>query len=324
MELRHLRYFLMLAQELHFGRAAQRLHISQPPLSQQIRDLEKELGAALFHRTKRKVQLTEAGVRFAEEAREILAGVDRAARAVSQITEDEGGSLVIATVTAEKRIVIEAIRAFARRYPAVHIELRSLGTSAQLDALHAGAIHVGFLIPPVEDPTLANEVVAAEPLWIALPKGHPLAAHERVPLRALCSESSIMLQRALSPGYYDRMVDACRVAGFNLQVVHEADNFYTALALVSSGLGFAFVPGSIQGGRKDVVFRRLRPSLPRVECVVVHDPQNRSPVLSTFLSIVRTLVQPGTRRAAEARRPAFGSVVRHVVRTSPAVIRRTA
>jgi DNA-binding transcriptional LysR family regulator len=324
MELRHLRYFLMLAQELHFGRAAQRLHISQPPLSQQIRSLEKELGAPLFHRTKRKVQLTDAGVRFAEEARQILAQVDRAARAVSCISEDEPGSLIVGTLTAEKRIVIESIRAFSRRYPAVHVDLRGLGTAAQLEALHRGEIHVGFLIPPVEDPTLASETVAWEPLGIALPKGHPLAEHERVPLRALGTESSIMLQRALSPGYYDQIVEACRVAGFALQVVHEADNFYTALALVSAGLGFAFVPASIQGGsRKDVVFRRLRPSLPRVECSVVHDPENRSPVLSTFLSLIRSTAHGGGKRAGSEAASMLARVT-NVGSTSFTVIRRSA
>src|SRR5262249_7691604 len=126
MELRHLRYVVALAEELHFGRAARRLNISQPPLSQQIKDLEDELGVKLFYRTKHEVQLTSAGQRFFEEARQILARIDHAARVAVRAHNGEIGHLTIGTVTAEKKIVIEVIRTFAKRYPQVHVELRSL------------------------------------------------------------------------------------------------------------------------------------------------------------------------------------------------------
>jgi len=291
-ELRHLRYFVTLAEELHFGRAAKRLNISQPPLSQQIRNLEEELGAQLFHRTKRKVQLSEAGARFVEEARQVIAHVDRAARVVSRVKDGEVGSLVVGTVTSEKRIVIRCLKEFSKRYPDVHIDLRSLGTAAQLLALHEGRLHVGFLIPPLDDANLAVEIVAREPLVVALPRGHRLAAQQRIPLRALAGESSILMPRALSPGYYDQIVSVCRNAGFSLHMVHQADNIYTALALVAAGLGVSLFPASMQDGkRRDIVFRELRPALPQVECAAVHDPNNRSAVLASFLKVVRSVAR---------------------------------
>src|SRR5262249_53585765 len=169
MELRHLRYVIAVAEELHFGRAAERLNMSQPPLSQQIRLLEEELGVKLFHRTKRQVQLTDAGVRFIEEARQILAQVDHATRVASRADNGEIGYLIVGTVTSEKRILIDTLRTFHKRYPDVHLELRSLSTPAQIMALREGRIQVGFVIQPIEEPSLAVETVAREPLVVALP-----------------------------------------------------------------------------------------------------------------------------------------------------------
>jgi len=294
MELRHLRYVIAVAEELHFGRAAQRLNMSQPPLSQQIRYLEDELGVKLFHRTKRQVKLTEAGTRFVDEARQVLAQVEHAARVASRANNGEIGYLTVGTVTAEKTVLVDTLRMFAKRYPDVHVELRSLGTDAQLHAIREGRIQVGFVILPVEVSDLEIEKVLSEPLVLAVPNKHRLASHKRVPLKALVGEPSILFPRALSPGYYDKIISVCRNAGFSLKVIHEMDNIYTALALVEAGLGISIFPASIQGlNRKGVVFRELQAPFPEMECAVAYRKGVQSAVLRSFLDVVRTVISGG-------------------------------
>ena len=292
MELRHFRYFLALAEELHFGRAAARLHISQPPLSQQIQDLERELGAQLFYRTKHKVELSEAGTSLVEEARRVLTQVDWATRVVSRVSRGETGRLTIGTVTAEKPIVVRSLRTFAKSYPDVHIELRSLSSPAQLQLVQEGRLDVGFVILPLAATELVLETVAHEPLVAALPRQHPLSAQTRVPIRSLAGEPSVLFPRVLSPGYYDQLIVSCRNAGFSLNVVHEVDSIYTALALVAAGVGISLVPASLQDGRsKDIVFRELQGRVPRVECGMLYNEASRSSVLKSFVEVVRQVAQ---------------------------------
>jgi len=305
MELRHLRYVITVAEELHFGRAAQRLNISQPPLSQQIRQLEQELGVRLFNRTNRQVQLTEAGRRFVEEARLVLIQADHAAKVAVRTSQGEIGHLTVATVTAEKTVVVDTLRLFAKRYPDVHLELRSLSTPAQTQALREGRIQIGFVVLPVDDATFSTEIVAREPLVVALPEHHHLAARQKVPLGALGGERSILFPRPLSPGYYDQIIAWCRNAGFSLNVVHEMDNIYTSLALVEAGLGVSLFPASIQNvSRKGIVFREIQGPIPMVECAVVYRPGPQSSVVMSFLNVVREVA--GHTRGRKGRAKAAG------------------
>ena len=176
MELRHLRYFIAVAEELNFTRAAERLHMAQPPLSQQIQHLEAQLGFQLFRRTKRRVQLTEAGRVFFEESQKILQQVDRAIQLGKQTSRGELGQLTVGFVSSSAHNVVPAIlQAFRTRCPAVKLELHELTTNEQLQRLRFGQIDIGFVRPPIEEDGINSEIVFREPLIVALPETHPAA-----------------------------------------------------------------------------------------------------------------------------------------------------
>jgi DNA-binding transcriptional LysR family regulator len=287
MELRHLRYLVAVAEELHFGRAAIRLHISQPPLSQQIRQLEEELGVKLFDRTKREVRLTEAGKRIVNEAYQVLSQVDHFVNVASRASEGAIGHLSVAGPGGVNEILVHTLQVFADRYPGVHIELQYMNTGLQIEALREGRIQVGFLNLPVSDPSLVLEAVRKEPMWVALPKGHRLARMSRVPLTALSDERFILFARRSSPGLHDLITGVCRNAGFSLNVVHEVDNIIASLTLVTAGLGIAFCSPSMQKLWPEIVFRPIRETVPPLEYAVAYRNGAHSPVLNAFLRIVR-------------------------------------
>src|SRR5262245_5881776 len=289
MELRHLRYLVAVAEELHFGRAAIRLHISQPPLSQQIRQLEEELGVKLFDRTKREVRLTDAGKRIVSEASVVLSQVDHFISVASRASEGAIGHLSVAAPGGVNEILVDTLRVFASRYPGVRIELQFMSTGLQIEALREGRIQVGFLNMPVSDPTLVLETVKKQPLWIALPKGHPLARYRRVPLAVLANEQFILFARRSSPGWHDLVTSACRNAGFSLNVVHEVDNIIASLTFVTAGLGLAFCSPSMQKLWPEIVFRPIRDALPPLEYAVAYRNDAHSPVLDSFLRVVREM-----------------------------------
>ena len=302
MELRHLRYVVTLADTLHFGRAAERLHLSQPPLSQQIRQLENELGVTLFHRTKRHVELTDAGRMFVDEARVILAQAAHASNLALRVNRGEVGQLTIgAAGPADAQIFVDILRAFAQRHPQVRIILRNMGSAEQARAIREGRLHVGFLALPIDEPDLASEIVLRRPIVIALPHTHPLAARTRVPLQALANEPHIMFARRMGPRLFDAVLAACREAGFNMQIAHEVDNLYTACTLVAAGLGVCFVPAGIQE-RHSIVLRPVTPSLPHVESqlAVAYKPQSCE-LVSLFVAVVRELMATRRIRSRGAR-----------------------
>jgi DNA-binding transcriptional LysR family regulator len=268
MELRHFRYVVAVADTLHFSEAARRLNISQPPLSQQIQLLEGELGVKLFERTRRQVQLTAAGEMFVQEARMILAQAEHAGKVGERIRQGEVGQLFIGVAgPADADYFVEIMRIFARRHPQVRVVIRNMSTVQQLQAIQEKRLHAGFVTPPIDHPDLVFETVLHEPIVIAVPRGHPLAARARVPLTALAAEPVIMFSRAMGPGFFDAITSACRTAGFSLQVRHEVDNLHSAYGLVAAGLGVSFVPARLQADPpKGVVLRQLAPRLPRIDC----------------------------------------------------------
>jgi DNA-binding transcriptional LysR family regulator len=268
MELRHFRYVVAVADTLHFGRAAERLHISQPPLSQQIRQVEDELGVRLFDRTQRRVQLTAAGELFVQEARLVLTQADHAIKVGERIRQGEEGQLFIGVAgPADADYFVDIMRTFARRHPQVRVTIRNMSTAEQVRAIQEKRLHAGFVTPPVDDPDLVFETVLHEPIVLAVPRGHALAARPRVPLTALADEPLILFARSMGPGFFDAIASACRSAGFSLKVRHEVDNLHSAYGLVAAGLGVSFVPAGLQGEPpKGVVLRPLAPALPHIDC----------------------------------------------------------
>jgi len=295
MELRHLRYVITLAETLHFGRAAEQLNLSQPPLSHQIRQLEEELRIKLFYRTKRQVQLTEAGRMFVQEARVILAQASHAANLASRVNQGEVGQLTIGVAgPADAPIFVQILRTFSQRHPKVRIVLRNISSLDQTQAISEGRLHVGFVALPIDDAGLATVTVMRQPIMIALPPDHPLAKRDRVPLEALSGEPQIMFSRSNAPRFFDAVLAACREAGFSMNIAHEVDNLYTACALVAAGLGVCLVPAGVQDShsRSSMVLRPVPPPLPHIEMhiALAYKPQSPSDLVPLFVDIVREVV----------------------------------
>ncbi|MBI2203547.1 MAG: LysR family transcriptional regulator [Candidatus Rokubacteria bacterium] len=301
MELRHLRYFVAVAQELHFGRAALRLRMAQPPLSQQILKLEAEVGVALFDRSKRRVELTKAGSVFFDEAKAILLHVERAAEAAQRSQRGQVDRLVVSFAPwVDLTILPRIIRTFGERHPDVDVQLRELNVPNQILAFRAGQIQVGFLYPPVHDRNLAVETILAEPLVVAFPEGHRLESFTRVPPDTLADEPQILLSREQAPAYHDLVVAFCRDVGFTLRVRHEAEHPQQVLSLVAAGMGIALVPSSaVTVERRELRHRPLDHAGPQFELAVAWRRSDASPVLHTFLDFVRNRA-----RVTQRRRPA--------------------
>jgi DNA-binding transcriptional LysR family regulator len=293
-ELRHLRYFVAVAEELHFGRAAQRLHMSQPPLSMQIRALEHAVGAQLLHRTQRRVSLTKAGEVLLGEARQVLGRVEHALLLARRAGRGEVGELAIGFVsTADYNVLPPLLREFRLRAPDVRLLLRESTTDRQLDDLLDGRIDVGFVLPPVEDPRIAYRPLHREPLVAVLPSVHPLAgagSTTPMPLKALAELPFVLFPRPLAPGLYDDVVSFCRRAGFSPRVEQEAVQMQTIVSLVSAGIGVSIIPASLQHlGRTGVTYRALREPSPLTEVGLAWRRDDTLATLHLFLEVARTL-----------------------------------
>jgi len=289
-DLRQLRQFVALAEHLHFGRAAASLHISQPPLSRSIQDLERTLGAKLFERTRRKVELTSAGTWFLDEARQLLARLERAVRTVAEMETGGAGTLRIGFVTiADYSVLPGLLKRFKAEHPGVELALRELVSDAQLEALTSGELDLGFVLPPLPAREFDSVVVHREKLVAALPAQHRLA-RSRGPLavRELADESFVMVPRAFAAGLADILLGLCTRAGFAPRVAQEAVQMQTVVSLVSSGLGVAIVPASLLNlGRKGVVYRPIRDAHPKLELRLAWGRDARSAAVDRFVAIAR-------------------------------------
>ncbi|MBW4501730.1 MAG: LysR family transcriptional regulator [Scytonema hyalinum WJT4-NPBG1] len=295
MELRHLRYFVTVAEELHFGRAAQRLQIAQPPLSQQIRQLEEELGVQLFHRTKRSVQLTEAGQLFLEEASQILTRAEQAIQIVQRADRGETGRLTLGFVGSATYSVLPVIlKVFRRRFPEVLLSLHEMTTTQQVQALHEDRIHLGFVRPPIYEQELMIESILKEPFVAVLPEFHRLANETQISLLTLANDPFILFPRYLGSGFYDQIVNMCQQVGFQPQVAQEAIQMQTIISLVAAELGVALVPASVQNlQRVGVVYKALAESTSQVELAMIWRPDKISSVLQKFLEVTRQVASSG-------------------------------
>jgi DNA-binding transcriptional LysR family regulator len=299
LELRHLRYFIAVATELHFGRAAEKLHIAQPPLSHQIRQLETELGFELFIRTKRSVVLTPAGQAFLLQVNQIFQQLEQAIEIGRKTSRGELGQISIGFVgSATYNILPVMLQQFRDRYPEVHIELHELTTDRQLIWLREGKIDVGLMRPPISEPDVTSEIVFEESLVIALPANHPLAAADSIDLRLLAREPFILFPRQLAPGLYDPIIAICQAAGFSPVVVQECIQMQTTISLVSANLGISIVPESIQQvQRSGVVYKPIQDLtangsnqlLRLATMAIVWRTNDDSPTVSRLREIVREL-----------------------------------
>ena len=300
MELRHLRYFIAVAEELHFGRAAERLGISQPPLSQQIQALEEEIGARLFERTNRRVELTDAGRLFLDESRQVLAQVDKAVLLARRAHLGELGELKIGFTSSAPftSTIPSSIHAFRKAYPDVHLDLQEMSSRQVLKALLEESLQVG-VIRPLALPDAVHWVeLFREPLVAVLRADHPLAAgsEDGLASAALAEEPFVFFPRSYGTGLYDQVIALTRQAGFSPRIAQEASEAMTIIGLVSAGLGVSILPASFRRTRVDgVVYRTLSDPEATTAVWLVRRQNEGSPLALSFIDLV-------TREAASLRR----------------------
>ena len=290
MDLRHLKYFLAVAEELNIGRAAARLHISQPPLTRQIKALEEELGVELFVRTPKGVELTQAGELFKEEAHNIRmlveAAIDRAQRA----GEGKLGRLDVGIFgSGIYGVIPDVLEAFRAKLPGVNIVLHTMTKNEQIDALRQRRITVGFnrMTPPLPD--IGRELVTTERLLVALHEAHPLAKQPQVTLRALKNEPLVLFPSTGRPNFIDKVIELCKQQGFEPQIAQEVGDAVTGIALVASGYGASLIPESITTLKMPRVVYRLLADAPQafIDLSVLYRATDNSPLLREFLGVVR-------------------------------------
>lgn len=294
MELRHLRYFVAVAEEAHFGRAAERLRIAQPPLSRQIRDLEREIGVPLFERVPRGVELTPAGRAFLPEARLTLAQAERAQRSAQRAAQGETGRLRVGFVEAATHsgILPDVLSFFRAHLPSVGLSLFELDALRQAEAFQDGRIDIGILHSPPLDAArwLRVEPFYEEPVIVAVSKAHALAARARLTLSALAEESFVSFPRTVAPEMYDDILARCRAAGFSPRIVQEAAGWHTLASLVSARVGIAFVPRSIaEFQQAGVIYRPVRGLDVRMSLAAVWKRAERSPVRERFVAALKAV-----------------------------------
>jgi LysR family transcriptional regulator, benzoate and cis,cis-muconate-responsive activator of ben and cat genes len=306
-ELRLIRYFVAVAEELHFGRAAHRLRMAQPGLSQQIKSLEQQLGVRLLDRTSRQVTLTPAGSLLLGEGRRLLAQAERTADQVRRAGLGQVGRISIAAIgSATYDVIPHLVREHRRRFPDVEVLLREMSTPAQVHALRDGEIDVGFLRLPADIDELVAHVVREERMALMLPESHPLAELREVPLRALARERLIVFPAAPRPSWADTVIAACREAGFEPNVAQEAMESATVVSFVAAGIGVAPVPeGLLLLARPGVVCRLVAPPAPVTRLAVVHRAGDLLPAVAALLDVIRELwpAQPAAAGLRRARKP---------------------
>ncbi|WP_449550976.1 LysR family transcriptional regulator [Lelliottia amnigena] len=247
-ELRHLRYFIAVAEELHFGRAAARLNISQPPLSQQIQILEQQVGARLLARTNRSVGLTAAGKQFLADSRQVLSLVNDAAARAERLHLGETGELRLGFTSSAPFIsaVSHTLSTFRRHYPDVHIQTREINTREQIVPLNEGSLDLGLMRNTQLPDTLAWEVILREPLMAMIPRDHPLAAQPSVTLAELAQEPFVFFDPHVGTGLYDDILGLMRRYGLSPVITQEVGEAMTIIGLVAAGLGVSILPASFK------------------------------------------------------------------------------
>ncbi|WDZ94266.1 LysR substrate-binding domain-containing protein [Herbaspirillum sp. WKF16] len=306
MELRHLRYFLVVAEEQHFTRAAERLGMQQPPLSQQIRLLEQELGFELFRRHPKGADLTAGGKVFLEEAKAILRSVELASQKAARAAQGFAGTISIGFTSsaAAHPLIPGIIRAYRQAYPGVHMALTEANAAELTEDVMHGKVDMGFLRQPVAQPQgIAFHALVEEEMLLILPAGHPLLADARkrgrragddampeVSLKALAGEEFILVRRHGAPGMYSNLIAACENAGFTPKIALEIDRMLTNISLVAAGVGISVVPASMKSfHRESVVYCRVKDARPALLAPInlVCRGEPAGPTQQNFLKLAR-------------------------------------
>lgn len=291
MELRHLRYFVAVAEDLHFGRAAARLHLSQPSLSQQIQALEERIGAALFVRNRRKVELTAAGRLLLPEARATLAQAEKAVVVARRAGRGEVGRLEIGFTGSApfNPLLPQTVRRFRERWPDVHLSLNEMSTTAQFEALAAGRLDVGFLRPgqPMEMVGIAQRLLLREPLLAVMTADHPLAAGAAVRVADLAEQPFILHPRAIGTGLFDKVMTLCAAAGFAPRIAVEAHQMSTVVTLAAVGMGVSIVPEALRRLNTDgVAFRPIDDDGAFMDLIAARRADDETAVVRNFFAVL--------------------------------------
>ena len=291
MEMRHLRCLVAVAEELHFGRAAQRLNLSQPPVSLAIKELEAELGVVLFERNSRRIALTRAGEEALHDARAVLARTELLKRRAHDGAQGQSGAISIGFISlAAYSFLPHALRRFTEDFPQVRVSLQESTTDQMLAELEKGALDLGFIFAsPGMQPTLAYRPAQREELVVALPEKHPLARSRQVPLEKLAGERFLGFERHYGPMIFDAMVATCMRHGFSPEIF-PARQMHTIVSLVSGGIGVALVPASVKAlHREGVVYRNIKGERTLVETGAAWRQADDSTLVQAFVEYLPRL-----------------------------------
>jgi DNA-binding transcriptional LysR family regulator len=296
MELRHLRYFVAVAEQLHFRHAAELVRVAQPALSQQIRQLEEEIGVTLFTRSHHKVQLTPAGKAFYEKVQAILSQTNQAVAEARKVEHGEAGTIRIGFVsTAAISVLPKVMKSLQAQVPSAEIELRELAPGEQIDNLYREQLDLGFVHAKLAEDILETLIVQRERLILALPQALALEGSARVDLRDIVSLTAIMPARHTSSGLYEQVRTAYQMAGVVPERVHYTRLLQTALLLVGAGIGVSIIPESFRSIHvKGVVYRRLQVEPPLCDLIAAWRRDNESPLLKRFVQELRSRSIPQT------------------------------
>lgn len=293
LELRRLRYFVAVAEELHFGRAADRLGVGQPALSRQVAHLEAGLGCMLFDRTRSQIHLTAAGRELLPRALEILRQVHEAAFATRRAAQGGQGVLGVGFVgSASYSVLPEILKAYRAKSPMIDLMLYPMNTSELHEALITRKVQAGFSRPFITDPEIVNLELVREPLIVALPDDDPLARQTRVALADLKSSAFVIYPHNPRPSFADHIISLCQEAGFTPRIAQETMDLQTALGLIAVGVGVSLVPGSVQNShRHGITYRPLAGTPPMTGLSLSYRRDNRTEVLSGFREVVQAVIR---------------------------------
>jgi DNA-binding transcriptional LysR family regulator len=291
-DLRLLWYFVAVAEELSFSRAAVRVSIAQPPLSQQIQRLERLLGGALFSREGRRVRLTPAGEALLPAARRLLGDAAETTALVRRISRGEAGTLTVGFIPSTLFSPLPAaVRRFREQHPGVLVQLRQI-TPVDMDAVRSGRVDIALVREPRDEPGIVAVPVLRERFVAAVPREHPLAAHAAVPVSALRGEPFVLFPEQISPGLYRRVQELCAGAGFEPRVVQEADEWQTIISLVEAGMGVSLIPASLTAHRSDsVAFPALLGGELRTTSAACARASGRSAATDAFLALLAAMAR---------------------------------
>lgn len=288
MELKQLQYFLAVAQELHFNKAAEKLCMAQPPLSRQIQQLEKEVGAKLFERTKRSVKLTTAGEYLKKEAGRLFEHINVISRQISLIDQGVYGQLRIGYVGAVMHSLLpQVLKELRSQYPDISTLLSELGNESQIAALKNGQLDIGFIRTPMEADQIMAIPICQETFSIILSSDHPLGRQKHIELQSLAAEPFIGFSRDCAPGMVDRIIGICNNAGFSPNKLHETSQINTILRLVESNLGYSIVPSSVcLGYNLKIKYYELTDIPDRAEISLIYNPASITPLTQNAINLV--------------------------------------